>query len=149
MDQVSEGVSSLPIACPSTQLFQTVPVRHCSSGSIGAIELQGGLSNGTDKPFDIKTCRLMVAMFDSKRNHTINFTEFSQLWSFVNMWVKTFETFDRNASGRIDKVELNQLFSSIGTSHQLFLFASCVTNPRSAFRLSILGSDVLLLGRQV
>ena len=85
-----------------------------SSGQIGATELQAGLSNGTDKPFNIKACRLMVAMFDKNQSHTINFDEFSQLWTFVNMWVKTFENFDVDNSGKIDKLELNKLLSTIG-----------------------------------
>lgn len=43
------------------------------SGQINATELQSALSNGTWKPFNPETVRLMIGMFDRDNSGTVNF----------------------------------------------------------------------------
>ncbi|KAH7643221.1 Alpha-1 3/1 6-mannosyltransferase alg-2, variant 2 [Dermatophagoides farinae] len=84
------------------------------SGQISANELQGALSNGTWKPFNPETVRLMIAMFDKDKTGSINFEEFSHLWRYVTDWLNCFRSFDRDNSGNIDPSELRQALTTFG-----------------------------------
>lgn len=84
------------------------------SGSINADELQRALSNGTWKPFNAETVRLMIGMFDRDHSGTINFQEFTQLWKYVTDWLNCFRSFDRDGSRNIDKNELKQALTTFG-----------------------------------
>ncbi|CAG2171685.1 unnamed protein product [Oppiella nova] len=84
------------------------------SGAINANELQSALSNGTWKPFNPETVRLMIGMFDRDHSGTINFEEFSQLWRYVNDWLNCFRSFDTDNSGSIDQQELKQALTTFG-----------------------------------
>ena len=102
------------------------------SGAINVTELQSALSNGTWKPFNPETVRLMIGnflnngdlvscdqvcllgMFDRDNSGTINFEEFAQLWRYVNDWLNCFRSFDRDNSGSIDKNELKQTLTTFG-----------------------------------
>jgi len=93
-------------------IFQQVD--HDRSGQITITELQQALSNGTWKPFNPETVRLMIGMFDHDHSGTIGFHEFSGLWKYVTDWQNTFRTYDRDNSGTIDKNELKTALTSFG-----------------------------------
>lgn len=84
------------------------------SGQISTRELQEALSNGTWKPFNPETVRLMIGMFDSDHSGSINFQEFAGLWKYVTDWQATFRSYDRDNSGSIDKRELQTALTSFG-----------------------------------
>ncbi|XP_054152963.1 programmed cell death protein 6-like isoform X2 [Oppia nitens] len=93
-------------------VFQRVDTDR--SDAINANELQSALSNGTWKPFNPETVRLMIGMFDKDNSGTINFEEFAQLWRYVNDWLNCFRSFDRDNSGSIDQNELKQALTTFG-----------------------------------
>ncbi|RWS09604.1 programmed cell death protein 6-like protein [Dinothrombium tinctorium] len=84
------------------------------SGQISERELQKALSNGTWKPFEMKTVRMMIALFDRQRKYALNFEEFRLLWKFVDDWLKCFSGFDRDNSGTISRQELIQALTQFG-----------------------------------
>uniref|UniRef100_A0A183BHY5 Programmed cell death protein 6 n=1 Tax=Globodera pallida TaxID=36090 RepID=A0A183BHY5_GLOPA len=94
------------------QIFQTVDRNR--SGQISAHELQRALSNGTWKPFNPETCRMMISMFDNNHDGGINLQEFQSLWTYINDWTRVFRTFDRDNSGNIDKGELMNALTQFG-----------------------------------
>lgn len=84
------------------------------SGSISTTELQQALSNGTWKPFNPETVRMMIGMFDRDNSGTINFQEFSALWKYITDWLNCFRSFDTDNSGNIDRNELKSALTSFG-----------------------------------
>lgn len=84
------------------------------SGAIGATELQSALSNGTWKPFNPETVRMMIGMFDRDRSGTINFGEFVSLWNYITEWLNCFRGFDKDGSGSIDRRELQEALVRFG-----------------------------------
>ncbi|XP_071960253.1 sorcin-like isoform X2 [Antedon mediterranea] len=92
--------------------FKAVDVDH--SGSITVNELQQALINGNWSHFNEETCRLMVGMFDTDKNGTIDFNEFSALWKYIQEWKQCFDRFDKDRSGNIDAQELHSAFVTFG-----------------------------------
>ncbi|KAI8071204.1 hypothetical protein BC940DRAFT_252645 [Gongronella butleri] len=84
------------------------------SGQLSADELQRALINGDWSPFNRETVRMMVNMFDTDNNGTINFNEFSGLWNYIDEWKRCFQNFDRDSSGSIDQGEMLQALRSFG-----------------------------------
>ena len=84
------------------------------SQCINSTELQAALSNGTWKPFNPETVRLMIGMFDRDNSGTINFEEFKFLWKYVTDWLNCFRSFDKDNSGNIDRNELKQALTTFG-----------------------------------
>ncbi|KAJ9079345.1 hypothetical protein DSO57_1036304 [Entomophthora muscae] len=84
------------------------------SGQITAEELQHALVNGDWSPFNYETVRLMVSMFDTDNNGTINFNEFAGLWKYIDDWKKCFQSFDTDRSGTIDQSELRAALKAFG-----------------------------------
>ncbi|KAL3259336.1 hypothetical protein MRX96_001999 [Rhipicephalus microplus] len=90
------------------------------SGNISATELQSALSNGTWKPFNPETVRMMIdmfrspGMFDRSRTGTVNFDEFVSLWNYITNWLNCFQSFDKDRSGAIDKGELTEALTKFG-----------------------------------
>ncbi|EQL01436.1 hypothetical protein G6O67_006971 [Ophiocordyceps sinensis] len=74
-------------------------------GQLSERELSAALVNGDWTAFDIQTVRMMIRMFDSDRNGTINFDEFCGLWSFLASWRTLFDRFDVDHSGNISLAE--------------------------------------------
>ena len=91
-------------------------INKSGSGQLSVHELQRALSNGTPTPFNIKTVKLIIKMFDKKRKKTINFQEFPALSKYVNEWINCFHKFDKDKSGYIDKEELTNALISLGNS---------------------------------
>ncbi|OMH79649.1 Programmed cell death protein 6 [Zancudomyces culisetae] len=84
------------------------------NGSLDAGELQRALINGDWSPFDMETIRMMISMFDSDMNGTIDFKEFTRLWKYIEDWKKCFQTFDKDGSGTIDRGELYESLKAFG-----------------------------------
>lgn len=98
---------------PQTQQWFNA-VDQDRSGQISAQELQKALVNGNWSNFSEEACRLMIEMFDRENKGTINIHEFQGLFNYINQWKGTFESFDRDRSGRIEKNELEQAFQQMG-----------------------------------
>ncbi|KAG5977986.1 hypothetical protein E4U55_006444 [Claviceps digitariae] len=75
------------------------------TGQLSERELSTALVNGDWTAFDIHTVRMMIRMFDTDRNGTINFDEFCGLWSFLASWRTLFDRFDVDRSGNISLQE--------------------------------------------
>jgi Ca2+-binding EF-hand superfamily protein len=84
------------------------------------IELQQALSNGTFKPFNLETVRMMIGMFDRDNSSTITFDEFTALWKYVVDWQNCFRAFDKDNSGSIDQNEFKQALQTFG--NYIFIF---------------------------
>ncbi|XP_034252980.1 uncharacterized protein LOC117652290 isoform X2 [Thrips palmi] len=92
------------------------------SGKISAKELQAALVNGQGKNFSDQACNLMIGMFDvdesgmfdKDKSGTIDINEFQQLYNYVNQWLGTFRSYDRDQSGHIEEPELAQAFQQMG-----------------------------------
>ncbi|PHH60068.1 hypothetical protein CDD81_2154 [Ophiocordyceps australis] len=78
-----------------------------ATGQLSEKELSAALVNGDWTAFDIQTIRMMIRMFDSDRNGTINFDEFCGLWSFLASWRTLFDRFDVDRSGNISLAEFS------------------------------------------
>ena len=61
-----------------------------NSGKITALELREALVNSNWSHFNAETCRLLIGMFDIDGDGTINFSEFSALWKYVQDWKACF-----------------------------------------------------------
>ncbi|KAK2590644.1 hypothetical protein QQS21_011671 [Conoideocrella luteorostrata] len=94
------GSGSDPTLLP---LFRAVD--KDGTGQLSEKELSAALVNGDWTAFDIQTVRMMIRMFDSDRNGTINFEEFCGLWSFLASWRTLFDRFDVDRSGNISLQE--------------------------------------------
>ncbi|GAN04836.1 programmed cell death protein 6-like isoform X3 [Mucor ambiguus] len=84
------------------------------SGSISVHELQTALVNGDWSPFNIETVRMMVSIFDTDNNGTIDFREFRGLWKYVEDWSHCFKKFDQDNSGSIDCYEMSHALRTFG-----------------------------------
>ena len=51
---------------------------------------------------------LIIGMFDKDKSGTIDINEFQQLYNYVNQWLETFRSYDRDQSGHIEEQELAQ-----------------------------------------
>ncbi|KAL1713514.1 hypothetical protein EV715DRAFT_211466 [Schizophyllum commune] len=88
------------------------------SGHITALELQRALNKGA-WTFDLETVKVLMTIFDTDNNGTMNFDEFSALWKDIDGWYKAFCDFDRDRSGTIDSAELNQALCHFGVRFSL------------------------------
>ncbi|KAH9366819.1 hypothetical protein HPB48_015861 [Haemaphysalis longicornis] len=93
-------------------LFQNVDKNR--SGAINALELQGALSNGTWKPFNLETVNVMIRMFDRQGRGSVSFDEFTSLWNYLTTWLNCFQSFDTDRSGSIDRQELSNALVRFG-----------------------------------
>jgi len=84
------------------------------SGDIDATELQTALINGDWSHFDLNTVNLLMNIVDHDRNDRIDFDEFADLWKFIKGWQRTFDRFDSDKSGTIDRAELQNALTDFG-----------------------------------
>lgn len=94
------------------QWFQTVDTDR--SGSINAKELKQALVNSNWSAFNDETCLMMINMFDKTRSGQIDLFGFSALWDFIQRWRALFQQFDRDRSGSISGMELQQALAQMG-----------------------------------
>ena len=131
------GAAPGPAAGSPEAMFQAID--RDRSGTLAAAELQTALSSG-HLQFQMKTIRLMIAMFDQDRTGTINQREFVGLFNFLMEWKKCFDGFDADKSGNIDKQELSTCLQTFGYrfSPQMFEY---LFNTYDADRSGHLGFD--------
>ena len=72
------------------------------------------LRNDATSNFRPETCRMMISMFDAEGDGKINPYEFERLWNYLAQWRQTFNSFDRDRSGHIDRLELAQALKTMG-----------------------------------
>jgi len=84
------------------------------SGHINAQELQRALVNGNWSHFSDEACRMMIELYDRDGSGTIDINEFQQLFNSINQWRATFQGFDTDRSGSIEKAELTKAFQQMG-----------------------------------
>eukprot|EP00066_Takifugu_rubripes_P005196 XP_003969082.1 PREDICTED: peflin [Takifugu rubripes] len=94
------------------QWFQTVDSDH--SGFINLKELKQALVNSNWSSFNDETCLMMINMFDKTRTGRIDVFGFSALWDFMQRWRALFQQYDRDHSGSISAVELQQALAHMG-----------------------------------
>lgn len=101
---------------PTPEFLQNVfkNVDKDKSGFISTTELQMALSNGSWKPFNAETVRLMISMFDKTNSGQIAFEDFGALWKYVIEWQSCFKSFDKDNSGSIDQLELQTALGTFG-----------------------------------
>ncbi|XP_069585540.1 sorcin isoform X1 [Ranitomeya imitator] len=87
-------------------------------GQIDADELQRCLSqagmSGGYSPFNLETCRIMIAMLDRDYSGKLGFNEFKELGMALNSWRQNFMTFDVDRSGTIGPMELHSAVATMG-----------------------------------
>ncbi|NP_001091359.1 sorcin L homeolog [Xenopus laevis] len=87
-------------------------------GQIDADELQrcltqAGLSGGY-KPFNLESCRLMIAMLDRDMSGKMGFNEFKELGMVITGWRQHFMTYDSDRSGTVEGHELHAALGAMG-----------------------------------
>ncbi|KAM9308097.1 sorcin [Gastrophryne carolinensis] len=87
-------------------------------GQIDADELQRCLTqagfSGSYKPFNLETCRLMIAMLDRDMSGKMGFNEFKELGMVLNGWKQNFMSVDSDRSGTVDGMELQRALGAMG-----------------------------------
>lgn len=84
------------------------------SGYISVKELKQALVNSNWSTFNDETCFLMINMFDKTRSGRIDVYGFSGLWKFIQQWRNLFHQYDRDNSGCISQMELQQALTQMG-----------------------------------
>ncbi|KAF8558412.1 EF-hand [Imleria badia] len=109
------GSGYLPPVGADPQLWQYfAAVDTNRSGALSIGELQNALVNGNWSKFDLDTVKMLMNMFDSDRNGTIGFNEFTRLWQYIAEWQRVFRHFDRDQSGTIERRELSDALRNFG-----------------------------------
>lgn len=85
--------------------FQTVDQDR--SGHIDRNELKMAL-NAAGETFSESTIRMMVDMFDTDKNGTIDFNEFRHLFKYIQILREAFEAQDHDRNNRLDLQEVRQ-----------------------------------------
>lgn len=86
------------------QWFNTVDVDR--SGQVSSVELKQALVNADNTAFDDDTIKMLISLFDTERNGTINVQEFAGIYGYIKQWQGIFANFDRDRSGTMDQNEL-------------------------------------------
>lgn len=94
------------------QFFQAVDADR--TGRVNMKELQAALINGQGNNFSDSVCSLMIQVFGKEQKGTININEFQYLYQYVNNWISTFKTYDRDDSGYIEEAELATALQQMG-----------------------------------
>uniref|UniRef100_A0A8C6RNY9 Peflin n=1 Tax=Nannospalax galili TaxID=1026970 RepID=A0A8C6RNY9_NANGA len=92
--------------------FQSVDTDH--SGYISIKELKQALVNSNWSSFNDETCFMMINMFDKTKSGRIDVYGFSGLWKFIQQWRNLFQQYDRDHSGTISQMELQQALAQMG-----------------------------------
>lgn len=97
------------------QIYQWFRMADSSqNGKLDFHELNRALRNDATTNFRPETCRMMISMFDAEGDGKINPYEFEKLWNYLAQWRQTFNQFDKDRSGAIDRSELSQALSTMG-----------------------------------
>merc|ERR1712117_205556 len=72
---------------------------------------------------------MMISMFDREGDSQINPYEFEQLWNYLSQWRQTFNSFDADRSGQIDRQELANALRTMGYRlSDTFIRLCCILN---------------------
>ena len=82
---------SYPLSKITVCFYSIQAVDDDKSGRITAKELRQALLNSNWSHFNSETCRLLIGMFDSNRDGTIEINEFAALWKYVQEWRQCFD----------------------------------------------------------
>ena len=63
------------------------------TGKITAMELQRALLNNNWSHFNAETCRILIGMFDSNGDGSIDIHEFIALWKYIQEWKSCFDRY--------------------------------------------------------
>ncbi|KAL6636053.1 EF-hand [Neocallimastix californiae] len=89
-----------------------VAVDRNRSGELDVDELRQALLNSDGSVFEPDTVQLLISMHDKRNRGTVNFEEFTNLYTYIQEWKKCYTAFDRDRSQSIDRNELkNALFN--------------------------------------
>ena len=118
------------------------------SGKINANELRTVLVNGQNQHFSEHCCRLLISLFDSDKNGTVDVNGFTKLYSYVNDWLRIFRQYDNDDSKAIDEAELSKgIFKINLTSLRNSIFTQIESNSFCAifFKQDLKISNLLQL----
>lgn len=78
-------------------------------------------------------------MFNKDGSGTIDVTEFQQLYRFVNQWLETFRSYDKDQSGLIEETEVAQAFQQMGYrfSREFIQFLIAKADKTEGRRMSV------------
>lgn len=83
------------------------------ASNISEDQLSEALVNWDYKSFARLTVNMMVNMFDSDHSQTLNYSEFSSLWNFLEEWQKIFIKFDIDGSRAISPIEFRNTLKAL------------------------------------
>ena len=69
---------------------------------------------GNGSHFSLEACELLIKLFSPGNSRAIDFQGFQQLFHYVNQWKTSYQMFDKDKSGTIDKKELGQSLCQMG-----------------------------------
>jgi len=84
------------------------------SGELDVDELRQALLNSDGSVFEPDTVQLLISMHDKRNRGTVNFEEFTNLYTYIQEWKKCYTAFDRDRSQNIDKNELKTALYNFG-----------------------------------
>ncbi|KAF8465599.1 hypothetical protein DFH94DRAFT_354508 [Russula ochroleuca] len=77
-------------------------------------ELRSALLTNGNRQFSSVTVKYLVSIFDLNGDGVIGFEEFEPLWSYLNQWIRMFDSFDQDRNGIIDTAELGHALANYG-----------------------------------
>jgi Ca2+-binding EF-hand superfamily protein len=104
-----------PAAYDPNTIFRDADSTH--KGYITAQDLQGILARSGFPTFKLRTCALMVNLFDGvavRGQGRITQPAFVELWKYIEDWKRVFDLHDSNGSKTIDKQELEDSVRQFG-----------------------------------
>lgn len=84
------------------------------SGELDVDELRQALLNSDGSVFEPDTVQLLISMHDKRNRGTVNFEEFTNLYTYIQEWKKCYTAFDRDRSQSIDRNELRNALYNFG-----------------------------------
>lgn len=117
------------------QFFDSVDQDH--SGRINGVELQAALINGQGNNFSDSVCSLMVNVFGKEQKGTISPREFQYLYEYINNWINTFQTYDRDNSGFIEESELSSALQQMGYRFGPQFYKSTLFNAPDRSKITV------------
>ena len=112
---VQVPVAGLP--GPNYAIFQQIDTD--GTGSITAEEMKQALTLTHKDDFDLKTVKLLIRIVDKDGGGTIDPQEFESLLAYVNSWKQSFDSFDTDKGGTLDRDEIYRALKAV--RHDMFI----------------------------
>mmetsp|Transcript_7340 Transcript_7340/g.8425 ORF Transcript_7340/g.8425 Transcript_7340/m.8425 type:complete len:242 (-) Transcript_7340:1156-1881(-) len=93
-------------------IFASIDTRR--TGQININQLQQAFQVAGYAKFQLKTCKLMMSMFDTDHSMMMSATEFAALFKYIKDWEKCFKQYDQNQNGSISFAELKSAVEAFG-----------------------------------